>query len=193
METCDIDIRNALHEKTFCKYNDDPDTIVVDELSLCQGIVRVDIAVINGSINGYEIKSEKDTLERLSVQMEYYSKVLDKVTVVVGECHLDELKSIIPDWCGIKIAEKKRTGNVSIRQLKKPKQNPDIIPYHVAQLLWKNEVLEILTEFGLEKGYLSKPREILWKRLSESLPLYRLQDYVRRYLKTRKNWRVDLQ
>lgn len=193
MQTRDIDIRNALHTKTLIKHKNDPDTLVVDELGLCQGIVRIDIAVINGSINGYEIKSEKDTLERLPMQIEYYSKVLDTITIVTGECHLDSLYNSLPEWCGIKLAFKTKNDLVSFRSIRKPKKNPQIEPYCLAQLLWRDEALAILTELGIEKGFLSKPRNIIWRKLSDSIPLYSLQDYVRRQLKARSNWRSDLQ
>ena len=35
-----------------------PGTLIVEELGLCEGAVRIDVAAINGSIHGYEIKSD---------------------------------------------------------------------------------------------------------------------------------------
>ena len=43
-----------------------------------------DIAVINCSIHGYEIKSDLDTLMRLPQQLEFYAMTLQKLTLVVG-------------------------------------------------------------------------------------------------------------
>jgi hypothetical protein len=51
---------------------------------LDHGQVFVDVAVINGEIHGYELKSERDTLERLPRQVEVYSAVLGRATLVVG-------------------------------------------------------------------------------------------------------------
>ena len=40
------------------------DTIVLDELGLCHGDVRIDVASVNGELSGYEIKRHADTLAR---------------------------------------------------------------------------------------------------------------------------------
>lgn len=106
MKTRDIDIRQKLHKELSSQYKNRTDTIVVDELNLCQGDARIDIAVVNGKIHGYEIKSESDTLERLPNQISIYNQVMDTVTIVTAEKHLEKVKQLIPAWWGIKIVEK---------------------------------------------------------------------------------------
>ena len=96
-----MDVREALHAKVLLAHRDDPHTLVVDELGLCEGEARVDIAVVNGFIHGFEIKSERDTLERLPHQVEVYSLVLDRVTLVVAENHAAHAMEVIPDWWGV--------------------------------------------------------------------------------------------
>ena len=66
----------------------DPQTLIVEELGIRQGAARVDVAVVNGSLHGYEIKSARDTLERLPKQSELYSSVFDTITLVTAENHL---------------------------------------------------------------------------------------------------------
>lgn len=61
----DRDVRQALHRKVLKEHHGDADTLVLDELGLRHGTCRVDIAVVNGYLHGYEIKSDSDTLERL--------------------------------------------------------------------------------------------------------------------------------
>ena len=46
-------------------HRSEPNTVFLEELGLCQGDARVDYAVINGAMNGYEIKSDRDKLVRL--------------------------------------------------------------------------------------------------------------------------------
>src|SRR5262249_9341390 len=60
----DGEIRAALHARLIVEHQGEPDTRFLDELSLC-GLVRVDVAVINGTLAGYELKSDLDTLRRL--------------------------------------------------------------------------------------------------------------------------------
>ncbi len=79
----------------------DSNTRIIEEFGSCQGNARVDVAVINGSIHGYEIKSEKDTLKRPPIQKEYYNRTLDFVTLVCEETHLEKAEQIIPNWWGI--------------------------------------------------------------------------------------------
>jgi len=62
----DAGIRRNLHCKKLRRHHVDPDTLVVDELGLKHGKCRADIAVINGHLMGYEIKSDDDSLRRLA-------------------------------------------------------------------------------------------------------------------------------
>ena len=50
-----------------------PDTILIEELGLCQGLARIDLATVSGVLHGYEIKSNRDRLSRLASQAETYS------------------------------------------------------------------------------------------------------------------------
>src|ERR1700752_2733932 len=86
----DADIRSALRSWLLAEDGSKGDTVVIDELGICCGVVRIDLAVVNGTLHGYEIKSDIDSLRRLALQIELYSKVLDRATLVVGQRHLDE-------------------------------------------------------------------------------------------------------
>lgn len=190
MKTRDIDIRNILHYQLKKDHNNEPDTLILDELVICQGDSRIDVAVINGSINGYEIKSESDTLERLPRQAELYNKVFDTVTILTASRYIEEVSDIIPNWWGIVKAEMDIDGQVELFTIREPRKNKDIEPLALAQLLWKDEAIEILKGKGLHKGLLSKPRGVLWQVLADKLPLSELQDAVREKLKSRETWRV---
>lgn len=188
MKLKDIDLRKSLNQKFTHDHSNDPDTIVINELGLCQGISRIDIAVINGSIHGYEIKSEKDTLDRLNTQIEIYNKVCDAITLVTCNNHKDKVSSVIPEWWGLSIAEQKRN-RIYIKEIRKPSPNPSVDSYSVAQLLWRDEAINILKELGLEKGFVSKSRSEIWHKLSSSIPPEKLKMLIRDRLKTRVNWR----
>lgn len=75
-------VRELLLEDLYSQYKDDPNTRIVNELGIDFGSSRVDVAVINGNIHGYEIKSDLDTLERLPRQMTYYNKLFQRMTIV---------------------------------------------------------------------------------------------------------------
>lgn len=186
----DIDVRLVLRQHLQDRFAYDPDTRIIEELGVCQGSVRIDIAVANCSLHGYEIKSESDTLQRLPVQSEAYSRVFDHVTVVTGACHLDSTLQIIPAWWGVVQAIENGSA-IDLEPFREPSSNPEIDSYAVAQLLWKEEALAILEQIGEARGLKSKAREHAWKRLSEVMPPGDLRARVRSQLKSRQGWRSD--
>lgn len=190
VKTKDIDIRKSLHFMLQNAHKDEPDTLILDELALCLGDARIDVAVVNGAINGFEIKSESDTLERLPRQCETYNRVFDTVTILTASKYIDDIADITPEWWGITRAEMDVDKVVHFFCLREAQKNEGIDPLAVAQLLWREEALEILKERGLQKGLLSKPRNVLWEALANNLALSDLQDEVRKCLKKRINWRV---
>ena len=80
----DRDVRLAVLNKVLKEHINDTSTLVIEEMGVNHGRNRVDIAVINGEIHGYELKSDSDNLLRLPKQAEAYSNIMDKVTLVVG-------------------------------------------------------------------------------------------------------------
>lgn len=190
--TRDFDIRKALRQELTRLHSSEPDTLVVEELGLCQGFARVDLAVVNGSLHGYEIKSDRDTLGRLPAQAEIYSRSLEFVTVVASPTHLIEMRKLIPKWWGIWTA-KDCKGVVSLKQRRKARPNPNVCRLALAQLLWRKEALNILTSRNLATGLKSKARQELWLRLSTELPLEELSNVVRTNLKDRGgSWRAPV-
>ena len=76
--------------------------VIVPEVTLGDSFydrVRADVFALNGSISIYEIKSEKDTLDRLDNQIEKYTRYANKVSVIVDSKFLG--KMTLPDSVGI--------------------------------------------------------------------------------------------
>lgn len=184
----DLDVRSALHLSLERQIHGQRDTLVVDELGLC-GEVRVDVAVVNGVLAGYELKSERDTTRRLPRQAEIYSQVLDHATLVAADRHVAHARKIIPRWWGITVAKTKSDG-LELCMLREPKMNPKVDPNSLVQLLWRDEVLDELASRDLAAGFRSKPRLELWRRLAGAVELDELRSVVRDRLRQRSAWRV---
>lgn len=185
----DRDIRRNLRlqlERQFA--HDGPNTRILDELGICQGSARVDMAVINGVLHGYEIKSEYDTLDRLAAQQSAYSRVFDRMSIVACGAHLEKIKLSVPAWWEVNVAES-RAGRVRFRCVRLGSDNPAVDAAALAQLLWRDEALQLLEDYGAAAGVRSKPRKAIWARLAEALTLGQLQSAVRATLKTRSCWR----
>lgn len=185
----DYDIRSAMTEHALARHLQDPDTLVVHEFGLRHGHVRVDIAVVNGSIHGFEIKSDRDTLHRLDRQIEAYNSVLDYATIVVGERHADKAMSALPDWWGAMIARPAAAGGIRLSNLRKARRNPTQNPLAIAELLWKDEVACALEQLGFTPKSLRRPRRELYAELAGAVSPTRLRSLVRSALKNRTNWR----
>ena len=56
---------------------------------------------MSGVLHGYEIKSNRDRLTRLASQAETYSRVLDRVTLVVCPRHIEAALQLVPSWWGV--------------------------------------------------------------------------------------------
>src|SRR5207237_3043084 len=147
----DIDVRIALRAALQVLHGDDSSTKIIEELGLCERSSRIDLAVVNGSLNGYEIKSARDTLERLPGQMAVYSRVFDTVTIVTSESHADEVREIVPHWWGITLAGTANDG-VELASIREASANPSVDPAALATLLWRDEALAALEARGLASG-----------------------------------------
>jgi hypothetical protein len=180
----DVDIRAALVDDLRCEFAGDR---IVNEMGLCLGATRVDVAVVNGSLHGYEIKSDQDTLARLPAQVDLYSRVLDYSTIVCGTRYIGKIRDIVPAWWGI-IEVSSPDGVVAMARRRKARRNRICDPIAIAQLLWRDEAAAALISRG-ERVMSRETRWNLWDRLAQ-WPLPELQLTVRTQLKVRPQWIV---
>jgi len=189
----DPSIRKILFSKlkSLEEFGNDPSTMIINELDVCQGAAIMDVAVINGKFHGFEIKSERDNLERLNHQKSIYNLVFDTVTLVVSEKHTSPALNKIPEWWGIyEISNTTKEAKI----LRKPHQNNSIKSFHICQMLWKAEAIELLNNYGITKGLKSKTRRELCSIIADNLNINIIKEYVLTTLKNRINWKaVSLQ
>lgn len=186
----DKDVRNAVKKSVIKQHLNDPSTLVVEELGLNYGRNRVDIAVVNGELHGYELKSDSDNLMRLPAQVISYSAVMDKVTLVVGEKHAKEAIEIIPNWWGVKIASMKKNGNVALYTERRNKKNRNIQPLELVKLMWKEELLETLSSrIEIDWKIRKLKRNDIYQLMIDTFALDEIRDNVRITMKSRTDWR----
>lgn len=65
------------------------------------GECKADLVLLNGSSVAYEIKSERDRLDRLPLQVETYRKVFEYVYVVAGANHIQKVLESVPKDVGV--------------------------------------------------------------------------------------------
>lgn len=187
--TTDADIRSALHAKQLRRAKSHPDTLVIDELGLAHARSRIDVAVINGCIHGYEIKSAKDNLDRFPTQIDIYRKTLQKLTFVAAPKHVAGIMSHAPEWCGVIAAEQGPRGGIRFHVLRNSVANPEIDPVMMAHLLWRDEVINLLDQAGYPAKDLRRPRKQLYEMLCEAMTLREITASIRVFMVQRQAWR----
>lgn len=187
----DFDIRLKLIEK-IKKENKGKEYRVVEEFVICDGLARTDVALVNGILHGYEIKSDFDSLDRLPNQIICYDSTFDKNTIVVGEKFADKIQKHVPQHWGIEVAYINRFGNITIKRLRTPKSNKNVNVGSLLDLLWNPEIKAYLKEHKI-KGYSKMDKAGLKGLVEEFIPLKNVKEYTKHTLKTRTGWREDLQ
>lgn len=187
--TNDTIIREALISKLNTAHAHDSKVRIIPELGVQHGSARVDVAVVNGVLHGYEIKSDRDTLLRLPEQVIAYNSVFDEMTLVVGKSHLYDAIHIVPDWWSILIAKTDEKNSVFFHTLREGSKNPERNRPAVARLLWKEEALSVLEGRGEAIGMRSKARGDIYEKLSSVLSPEVLGEVVREILFFRQDWR----
>lgn len=184
----DQDVREVLLELLSSEHRDEPDTRIINELGIDFGASRVDVAVVNGILHGYEIKSESDNLKRLPKQMEYYNRLFERLTIVVDEKYFDEVKETVPSWWGITLV-KKNNGKVKLVNKRKGRlkssQDKDLL----LKLLWKDELEKLIDVLGYPKKLKRLTKSQLLEIFSSERDIDVIKNFVYSSLKTREFWR----
>lgn len=138
---------------------------------------RIDVALVNGEMAGFEIKSDRDTLNRLTVQIPAFSKFFDRVSLVTTPRHLKDAKIKIPAWWGIVVfgddgifrvvRTSMRNKNVDVRALLFALSKKELIQVArmadaiLAANLRKEKMVEVLTSTIAPSAISNLAREVI--------------------------------
>lgn len=156
------------------------DAVIVDELGILQGSARADVAVVDHLLHGYEIKSASDSRARLGWQVAAYSRVFDRATIVTEANHLRAVLTVVPAWWGVLVAADDVLGEHRPAVL-----NEAVDARSVAELLWAEDVVDLLAVRNAARGFRGKARRFLWDRLCEVYSGDEVRAAARRVLRER--------
>jgi len=163
MKLSDPEMREALFAYLDAKHSK---IRIIDEKVI--GKSRADfMAVLDGIIIGYEIKSDLDTYARLKTQVRDYNKYFDICYVVVGESHQKGIVKRIPEYWGVLVVSTE-DGVPKVYELRHADMNPKDVTANKLSLLWKNEIQNIAVKNGLPK-YSNKNKKYLLRMLQEMI------------------------
>ncbi|WP_122510205.1 sce7726 family protein [Pseudomonas viridiflava] len=158
------------------------DAVIINEMVVSNWARRADIAVANGRLYGFEIKSEFDSLKRLPGQIESFQRHFDKVTVVAASKFIPDIVSAYPSEVGILEVCIKGSG-FELRQVRPGRISEVRDSMSIASLMTKVEIERLLKveNVSFESGL---TRKELVRNLS-SVSVRRLKSYALDALKKR--------
>ncbi len=182
VKNLDRHVRVHLHAYLQSEVVKTPDAVVIDELTLQRKIGRVDVAVVDSHLRGYEIKSEADKLDRLARQTVIYGQVLDYLSVVVDDRHLHQAIAAVPKFWGVYVW----FPDSGVGLIREPKKNTRVEKVALTQLLWRDSAIALLKEHNADKGASSQAKWRLWPRVAEACELEAIHAAVLHQFKTHR-------
>lgn len=179
----DVDIR-VHFQKWLEAQHPEPDTRILHEMKVKAPSARIDIALINGSISGYEIKSDVDTLARLERQAKAFGYVFDNICLVVTDRFAKVAEGSVPDWWGI-IHCRPTEERLEFCYLRTPGRNTSAEIGAQIAALSRAECLEILLRTNLADGVRGATKPVIRQALQDRLAPAMLKTEVREALKRR--------
>ncbi len=178
----DFVFRNEVVQKRWLHRHSINTATVLNEHRV--GRSRADLVLINGLATGIEIKSDRDSLGRLSSQLRDYSKVFPQTMVVTGSVHLPEVVKMVPKSTGVFELTRRNT----LRQIVPVVENYSYIDSDVlAGSMNQQEATDLLTALGREIP--RKPNTLMWAEIRRKLSEVDPQELCSAYAKVLKSKR----
>jgi hypothetical protein len=185
----DKDIRRALRIRAARLHADDQDARIIEEFDLGPG-ARADMIILNGRIEGYEIKSDHDSLVRLRHQIGAYEAVCDRVWLVTTERFFESASVLLPAWWGILVATA-RNGEVSLVRRRAARAHQQQRLRSLVELLWREELVALCERYAVAAVRKRSTAPAIRDALAAGrLSRRRLADDVRQALVVREGWRA---
>jgi hypothetical protein len=177
----ETEIRNALINRLAASASG-AEASFISEMFVDKFNRRADLVMANGKLSVFEIKSERDTLDRLKGQISSYINFFEEVTIVCAHRHRQNVEAIVPENIGVWLIGS--DGRLSVLRKAKAAQLPSIENW--LSFLPVDELKKLLKENGLRLG---KNRTALVEYAS-LLSIKNVRAYVLSFLK-RRDKRVD--
>lgn len=158
------------------------DAVLINEMVYANWTRRADLAVANGHLHAFEVKSDVDSLRRLEGQVSIYLERFDQLTLVVTPKFLDQVLTMIPTAVAVWKAEETESG-VLITAVRDGKREKVVDKEVLTDYLHRNE----LYRFLCEQGVVVRSNQTRGSLVSLVLgqPTSKLRAYVLRALKAR--------
>lgn len=146
---------------------------------------KADVVILNGTASAYEIKSERDNLDRLQQQIESYRQVFAQVSVITSLNHLDKVNQLVDTDVGIITLNKK----YAISVVRKAENNPERIDVGALfDSIQLHEAKTILQQLGMETPILPNTQQhMALREIFKTLPPERAHKQMVHVLKNTRS------
>lgn len=150
--------------------DDNTERVIVFEKAIMRGKCIMDclIADTKGTVIGLEIKTERDSTQRLNKQLHMYSLVCKYVYVVCHDDFVEKVETILKrhkhNHVGI-ISYLSFNGEPTFGKYKQATLSPIRSAYHTLDILWKTELIRIYSGIRNPQDYYNKGVELHSKTL----------------------------
>jgi len=162
--------------------------LLVEEMEVCSGRARVDLAIICDHLIGIELKGPKDDVSRLPGQVKAYSQCFDRVILVVHESLVQKARPLIPSWWGLVISMQ-RNDQLVYKFEKRPKPNPNLDLDALLSLLWRDEIDSLLIDLLGRNAQQRATKKTIREELITNVGRQVLHREGLKKLRDRTNWR----
>ncbi len=153
--------------------SNDKEIVLCSELPFADRNRRADLVVLQkDKIVAFEIKSQKDSLEKLESQLEDYQKSFDLVYLVLAPKHICSARNIANRKVGIYTATE-----FGIQKLRKATPQKRLDKALLLSLLTKQQLLTFATLNDLRSATLHSKHEII-AAIKTKLPLKNIRAFV---------------
>lgn len=151
------------------------DAVIVNEMTVASWSRRADIALANGKLHAFEIKSQVDSLKRLDGQIQSFAEHFDKVTVVAASKFIPEIMQEYPAEIGVLevIAE---NGSISLKQVRPGRVSEVRSVKLLSTFITKSEISRLLKQNGINLPVDSSRQQL--EGALVSVPVKRLRAFV---------------
>lgn len=183
------DIKAALIDKLFDRGMLD-DAVLINEMVVANWNRRADLAVANGRLYAFEIKSDLDTLSRLEGQVSAYLGRFDKVIVVTTAKFSSTIASSVPEHVEIwEVSRNHREQAIGFRVIRRGLTREITCRDMLSGFLLKRELVSFLKSEGVNILGNSTRQDIMTHLRDQ--PVQKLRQHVLACLKNRYRTTFD--
>lgn len=155
---------------------------IINEMVVANWSRRADLAVANGHLQAFEIKSDFDSLKRLDGQLETFTSRFEKVTVICSPKFTYEITKKVTSKVGI-IEYLSTEQGIRFKIVQRGRISLPVNKSVYINFLLKKELQLFLIENG--KSFLAESGRESLERIAEKLPLSKIRAFVLRAIKLR--------